>query len=101
VKKIKQVAVPVPLIQGASFLPWVKALLSLVPEEHQDAAEISFRAEETYGDWEPVAVVSYSRPETTEESIARAVLQQDRELKERSRELAELERLQAKYGVHK
>jgi hypothetical protein len=95
----KTVEVPVPLTKGASLRWWVSSLLALVPEEFAEVAEISFAAEDSYGNWEAVATVSYMRPMLPEEEADYAKHQAASESKVRSKELRELERLQAKYGV--
>lgn len=86
---------PTALVQYAA---WLSAKLSAIPEEYRKSASVEINAEPSY---EGSAVleykITYERPETDTERLAREADEARREENRKAHELEQLKRLRAKY----
>jgi hypothetical protein len=80
----------------AAFAEWANGLLAKVPAEFLDQARVE--VESDYDSSSVTFEVSYKRLETDEEEALREARQNAMQQAQRERELAELRRLQSKYG---
>lgn len=81
------------------FLAWWAEKFSLVPEEYKDTARVNCSAESYRGDSLIEVTISYVRTETDEEEAARLKREDDKRRFIENKELCQLEKLKAKYGV--
>lgn len=94
---IVEVCDDIPPSELADFLLWVERLKDKIPEEYHHTARVVISAEMHYEQEFPTCVVSYTRPETKEETERRKKQEHrdrtSRELYER----AQYEALKAKF----
>lgn|SRR6202035_4023041 len=84
-----------------AFVQWLHAkVMSSVPSEFIDAVRVNSHTEYGQCDSYNIVTIDYERPETDQEMAARIVSERQDVVNREYRELQELHRLQAKFGLH-
>lgn len=87
-----------PPTNAEAGLAWFAAKVALVPEEFRAQAQLEIDATTRYDSAYAVINLTYTRPETDEELIARLHAEKARDQQRREAELQQLAALSRKYG---